>query len=182
MCEFSLKLVAWMDGELPADEMAALDRHVDECAECRAESERFRAASQAFAECVQSAPWPNRFNRRWLVVPAAIAAGLAVAFLLPLRAHRERQPIAATSKAEPVEIAQTVESRRTIPAIATKYRKRPVRPVQVQTPWTPVEPTVEVMIPADAIFPPGALPEGVDFVADLRLATNGSSASLALRP
>jgi hypothetical protein len=44
------------------------------------------------------------------------------------------------------------------------------------------EPTIQILIPADALFPPGALPEGVDFVADLRLAAEGSPARLALRP
>jgi len=46
----------------------------------------------------------------------------------------------------------------------------------------PADPTIEIVIPADALFPPGTLPEGAGFVADLRLAADGSPASVALRP
>jgi hypothetical protein len=46
----------------------------------------------------------------------------------------------------------------------------------------PAQPTIEIAIPSDALFPPGAVPEGFAFVADLSLAQDGSPAELALRP
>jgi hypothetical protein len=34
--------------------------------------------------------------------------------------------------------------------------------------WMAEEPTVEVALPADALFPPGAVPEGFSFIAQVR--------------
>jgi anti-sigma factor RsiW len=42
MCEFSDKLIAWLDQELPADRAAKVARHVLECASCREEVELYR--------------------------------------------------------------------------------------------------------------------------------------------
>jgi hypothetical protein len=44
------------------------------------------------------------------------------------------------------------------------------------------EPAVEIAIPADAIFPPGAVPEGVGFTADVTIAPDGSARQVRLRP
>ena len=63
--------------------------------------------------------------------------------------------------------------------------QRPRLRKQVPAPsaaWQPAEQTIQIIIPADALFPPGAFPEGVSFVADLRLAADGSAGGLALRP
>ncbi|MBV8775492.1 MAG: zf-HC2 domain-containing protein [Deltaproteobacteria bacterium] len=46
----------------------------------------------------------------------------------------------------------------------------------------PPEPHIEIAIPADAIFPPGALPEGMSFTADLTISAYGSPEQLGLRP
>jgi hypothetical protein len=60
--------------------------------------------------------------------------------------------------------------------------KQKSKHLPAQTVWMPAEPTVQIVIPADALLPPGALPDGINFVADLQLAANGSPASVALRP
>jgi hypothetical protein len=47
--------------------------------------------------------------------------------------------------------------------------------------WTNQAP-VYIAIPADALFPPGAFPEGVGFVADVNLRPDGSAQRLRLQP
>jgi hypothetical protein len=44
------------------------------------------------------------------------------------------------------------------------------------------EPHVEIAIPADAMFPPGATPPGMSFAADLTISADGSAERLGLRP
>ena len=46
----------------------------------------------------------------------------------------------------------------------------------------PNQAPVYIAIPADALFPPGALPEGVAFVADVNLRPDGSAQRLQLQP
>src|SRR5271157_1995262 len=47
--------------------------------------------------------------------------------------------------------------------------------------WAVAEPAIQIAIPGDAMFPPGAVPEGVNFVANLSLA-DGSVQGLRLQP
>jgi hypothetical protein len=37
-------------------------------------------------------------------------------------------------------------------------------------------------IPADAVFPPGAVPEGVSFTADVSIGPDGSAQQIRFRP
>ena len=46
----------------------------------------------------------------------------------------------------------------------------------------PDEPVIQIAIPADEMFPPGAVPEGMHFAADLMIAADGSAERLRLRP
>jgi hypothetical protein len=41
---------------------------------------------------------------------------------------------------------------------------------------------IQIAIPADEMFPPGAVPEGMHFVADVTIAADGSAEQLRLRP
>lgn len=188
MCEFSSKLVVWIDGELPDDQMSAIDGHVAQCSECRAQAAMFRGVSHAFAVCTraQVVP-PGRAWRPAVLVPAALAASvvLAALLMLPRYAHepkfqRTAAPVPAVATVPPDKLVAMVP--RTVPARMVASRphraKRPARPSE----WMPAEPTIQILIPGDALYPPGALPEGVDLVANLRFAAEGSPASLALRP
>jgi hypothetical protein len=181
MCKFSAKLILWLDHELPPAEAEAVDRHLAECRECREQADSFRNVSDDFALYIrQAASQPARSNRRRFLVPAAIAAAavLAVFLLTPRQipnAHKDVTPRASQVSAIP---------RKAVVTVAKAARPR-VHPRQIQkpaTPWTPGQPTIQVLIPADALFPPGALPEGVGFVADFRLAAEGSPGGLISRP
>jgi anti-sigma factor RsiW len=46
----------------------------------------------------------------------------------------------------------------------------------------PSEPAIQIAIPSDAIFPAGAVPDGVNFVADVTLAADGTAERLRLQP
>jgi len=46
----------------------------------------------------------------------------------------------------------------------------------------PVEPAIEITFPAEAVLPPGAAPEGVNFVADVSIAADGSPQQIFVRP
>ena len=48
--------------------------------------------------------------------------------------------------------------------------------------WTPAEPAIQIAIPAAAMFPPGAVPDGLTFIADVTIAADGSAQRLRLRP
>ena len=183
MCEFSSKLIAWIDNELPDTEAASMDHHVAACRECREQADAFRGVSDAFVAYARAVPPVTaRSSRRWLLVPAAIAAAVLAAFLLWPRRHGNLQP----------DIPQRAEAVAALPVVVP--HKAPVAMARVQRPrlrrqvpapsaaWQPAEQTIQIIIPADALFPPGAFPEGVGFVADLRLAADGSAGGLALRP
>ena len=94
MCDFSKKLMAWIDGELPDGESADLERHVSACGECSNLLVSYKGASEAFDVYCEAtfAAETRRRSSRWL--PAAVAAGMAaaaviVAFsILPHLGHR----------------------------------------------------------------------------------------------
>jgi hypothetical protein len=179
MCKFSSKLIAWLDKELPDAEAAAMDQHVAACRECREQADKFRQVSHSFAVYARAVPplGAGSPRRRWLVPAAAAAAVLAVILLWP---HGRANTQLEVRRTEAVPLKPVVTPR--VPAIAV-HHSRVRRKVQTQAAaWQPVEPTIQIVIPADALFPPGAFPEGVGFVADLRLAADGSAGTLALRP
>jgi hypothetical protein len=73
------------------------------------------------------------------------------------------------------------------------HRRQVVKPVQIhntivaavqnQDVYIPAnEPMIQIAIPADEMFPPGAVPEGIHFAADLTIAADGSAERLRLSP
>jgi anti-sigma factor RsiW len=46
----------------------------------------------------------------------------------------------------------------------------------------PQRPSIEIAIPVDAMFPPGAVPPGMSFTGELTIAADGSPEQLGLRP
>src|ERR1700730_17696332 len=88
MCDFSGKLMAWLDGELPAGEAADVERHLPLCTQCRGEVETFRQLSGAFdgycdAYCdAVTAMRSRRKVPRWGLTVAGAAAAVAALFLL----------------------------------------------------------------------------------------------------
>src|SRR5579871_5664210 len=97
MCEFSQRLVAWLDGEMPGDEAAKMERHLAECAQCRGQLAAYRQASNAFEAysnaCADAAPSAAAAEggrksmrpARAASAAAAIAAVVAAFFLFTAR-------------------------------------------------------------------------------------------------
>ena len=218
MCDFSGKLIAWMDRELPESEAADLERHVAACAECRERLAAYECASSAFnAYCEATfAAETRRKLPRWLPaagVAAGIAAAAAIAALLMLpRQHVAQVPPRVPPAAEAPHMAARTRllqppklralhirlplpssgrSASTLLRVPARSRnsqratrsEAPVQASQVRniSPF-PAEPPIQIAIPADAMFPPGAVPPGMSFTAELTISADGSAERLGLRP
>jgi len=199
MCEFSEKLMAWLDQELPAEESTVIDGHVRACAECRREVLACRELSETMdaycdAAILASARSPERATprmvRRAFVGTAAVAAAVLLVFLtVSQRVWRMDSassgvlPFAQKPPLAPAELEKSAPVETYGAQMPRKIRK-PLRPLDAkrgENPW-PEETPVYIAIPADALFPPGALPDGVGFVADVSLRSDGSAQRLRLQP
>lgn len=198
MCEFSGKLIAWMDRELTAQDAAEVERHLPACSECRSQVDAYKKVSAELdAYCDEAiAPDAGRGTPAW--IPAVSAAGAAAAllalFLLfprprvePPAFHPPRKAEEASSrvvaKAFPAAIRPIQKSHRRPPITPAQIQSSDVLPNQSQNAYSlPEEPVIQIAIPADEMFPPGAVPEGMHFAADLAIAADGSADGLRLRP
>ena len=99
MCEFSGKLVAWLDRELPDVEADALEQHLERCPECHERAATYREISRtvaSYCEVVYSetadkpaGPVPLR---RIVGAALAVTAGLALVLLIPKRPMQPSHP------------------------------------------------------------------------------------------
>ena len=64
MCEFSERLVAWLDGELPEGEAEKMERHLGECTQCRGQLDAYRQASDTF----------EAYSKRMGILPLLLSA------------------------------------------------------------------------------------------------------------
>jgi anti-sigma factor RsiW len=181
MCEFSEKLVAWLDRELPADEAARLERHLHSCSECPRRIAAYEEVSTAlvgYCDSVIAASSTKRPSWTVLAGTGAVAAALLILSILP-HSPTGRSAIPPPPAITPAAIA----FEQTPVAVRKAPRRRAGKPGQVQN-ATPqfAQPEIEIAIPAEALFPPGAVPEGFQFVADISIGADGSAQSLRLRP
>lgn len=191
MCDSNLRLVAWIDAELPVDESAAVEQHVQACPDCGQRVAAFKSASSDFAAYYSAAtqprpaaPSPHKLPR-WIPFAVAAAAAVVVALLLlpraqkqaapPLQAAKVTTPVAQEPAVEPAEQAQPA------PAVA-KRRPAPRRSHLLHEDWAIGQPAIQIAIPADAMFPPGAVPEGVAYIANVSFAADGSIQAFRLHP
>jgi len=180
MCDSSGSLVAWIDGELGESESATVEQHVLACAECRSRLDAYQEMSHAFVayfEAASASKTPRRLTY-WVPVLSGTAAITAL-LLMFLRPALEPTPLPA-----PVATVSPTAVLEAAPEMARRTaRRHRIVPVQTaKTNWSPAEPDIQITIPAEAMFPPGAVPEGVSFVADLSLAPDGSVEGLRLQP
>src|SRR4029077_13173833 len=102
MCDFSGKLMAWLDGELPAGDAAEVERHLQLCAQCRGQVEAYRQLSgefegycEAYCEAVTATRSRPKVPRWGYTVAGAAAAAVAALFLLSPRARVQLLPVRA---------------------------------------------------------------------------------------
>ena len=141
---------------------------------------------------------------------AAIAAALAIIVLLAPRVGVRHLPLRVPAHPPAAGMAQPVHAERPSPAdakqaaIASAVEPAPLsgshaapKPIQhvaavrgangnaasrlAQGPL-PAAPALEIAIPGDAIFPPGAFPPGISFTADVTIAPDGSAQQIRLQP
>jgi anti-sigma factor RsiW len=187
MCELQPKLVAWLDHELPPDQAAEVENHLQACKECRALRDRYQQVSTSF-EAYRDALLTAKTCRsvpRW--VPALSGALLAItATVLLVAFHRSRiepprpvvTPTATRATAAPVK---ALASESVLPKAIHRRRALPPLPVPA-TKWQPAETAIQITIPAETMFAPGAIPEGMNFIAELSIGPDGSIERLRLRP
>jgi Putative zinc-finger len=191
MCDFPGRLVAWLDGEMPEGEAAEVRRHVQSCVECRSRVDTYERVSKSVnAYCHEAvATKVHRRAVRWeLVLSAAAVVGIALLMAFS-RAHVEQtqaqQSVAAApSLHDAAAVGSAARVFETAPASEKKiHRRRAAVPARIQnTNWAAAEPGIQIAIPADAMFPPGAVPEGINFVAEVSIAPDGSAQGLRLQP
>jgi anti-sigma factor RsiW len=97
MCDLSGKLVAWMDGELGNNDAAEVERHIQNCGECRSRVEAYGEVSRlvvTYCE-VQGAGAAPRKLPRWVPVLAGMAAAAAVLLFILRPAPVRQVPVVA---------------------------------------------------------------------------------------
>ena len=198
MCDFSGKLIAWMDRELPEEEAAAVERHLDACSECRFEVEAYKRVSSKFDAYCDEAMTSNvrQGDPRWVPVVSAVGAVAAIVALFFVWPRTPYQPpafqpskvvvsdsAADTTEGLPARVRPIQKIHRRQVVTPVQIRNTIVPPVQNQDAYIPTnEPVIQIAIPADEMFPPGAVPEGIHFTADLTIAADGSAERLRLSP
>jgi len=181
MCDFSGRLVAWMDRELLDDEAADVERHVRDCSECRRCVDSYEEVSRAFvAHCNATMEETTRRRLpRWVPVLASAAATAAVLFLVLQPKSVNQIPLRPpVADASPASILENVPK-----PIKRVHGRHGIAPVKTPSANGALpEPVIQITIPVEAMFPPGAVPEGITFIADVSMAADGSVQGLRLQP
>ena len=185
MCEYARKLVAYLDHELSADEALALELHLQGCQRCREQMFEYRQVSATFNDycAAMATAGTQRLKQRRVPLWTAAAAVLLLATLGAVIQRVPRQtlsptnvPALASQVALPTQVTARPRSE-TLPtttkSIHRRHRTRPALPATEN--WLPSEPSIQVAIPADAVFPPGAVPDGVSFTAVVNIGLDGSA-------
>jgi anti-sigma factor RsiW len=183
MCDVQAKLIAWLDRELSADEASGVERHIEGCKECRSRLAAYEQVSNTFAvycDAVVAAKTRRRVPR-WVPVLASAVVAAVVMFLSFSRTRIEPPPILTPTITAASVVLTAPPEVETTPRKAI-HRRRPGAPVQVRAAkWQPMETAVQIAIPAEAMFPPGAMPKGLNFIAELSIAPDGSVKQVRLR-
>lgn len=185
MCEYSQKLVAWLDHELGDAERSELEHHFQTCLECRKQLGKYKQISDWFMvyRDAVAAARVRRDTSRWVplfsgAAAIALAATIILLFVRPRIAPLPVQPAAAV--APPPAVLEVTPAPRTTPHVHRGHSPSHVQAHAAN--WPPTAPAIQIAIPADAVFPPGAVPEGVNFTADVSLGPDGSAQQIRLRP
>jgi anti-sigma factor RsiW len=185
MCEYQGKLIAWLDCELSSEVAAEVEAHVQSCKECRNQVAVYGDVSRrldAYCEATLEAKMPHRMPR-WVPALSGVVVAAAVMLVAFPRARVESPPIHPPVR---IPIAAAVSVRDMAPETVAgkkilKRRARKIVPDKTSN-WLPSGAAVEIAIPAEAMFPPGAVPEGMNLIAELSIAPDGSVERLRLRP
>jgi anti-sigma factor RsiW len=184
MCDVQAKLMAWLDRELPADEARAVERHLERCEECRrwvATCGQVSEAFDAYCDAVMAAKAPRRVPR-WVPVLAGAVVAAAVIFLAFPRTRVAPTPVVEPTVATASVPVAAPPPGAPVPRKATMRRHHAApRVLERPTEVPPMDTAIQIAIPGEAMFPPGAVPSGINFIADVRIAPDGSVQQVRLR-
>lgn len=193
MCDVQAKLVAWLDRELPAEEASEVEHHVERCEECRHWAAKYRHLSETFDDYCDALMAPKAPGRvpRWVPVLASSVVAASLMLLVLLRTRVEPPPVFEPTVATAtgpvpgpspaVELAPAAAPAPHKAAVRRRHTSQAQRVQERATQGQPMDNAIQIAIPAEAMFPPGAMPAGINFVADLRIAPDGSVQQVRLR-
>ena len=193
MCNVQAKLVAWLDRELPAEEASEVEQHVERCAECRHWAAKYGHLSETFDDYCDALMAPKTPGRvpRWVPVVASSVVAASLMLLVLPRTRVERPPVLEPTVATatgpvpgPSPAVGLAPASAPAPHKAAVRRRHTSQAQRVQertTQGQPMDTAIQIVIPAEAMFPLGAMPAGINFVADLRIAPDGSVQQVRLR-
>ena len=181
MCNFSGKLIAWMDGELADNEAANVERHVRDCSECRSSVEAYKDVSRLLVTyCDAAAPAKLRRKRsHWVPVLSGAVAAALLLFLFRPAPVKQTPVVTRLADAAPARVLATPPQAVRVERIHPRHEAARVKSAEAD--WAFDEPAIQISIPAEAMFPPGAVPEGITFVADVSMASDGSVQGLRVQ-
>jgi|SRR6516162_3024416 anti-sigma factor RsiW len=203
MCEYSKRLIAWMDAELAESEAAEVEQHVRACPACgkcvSACEEICREFAAYYAAFMQTRPVARRQKASgWVPIAAsvaAVAAMLMIAFMTrsakqvptiqqtaAIPSTVETSPIAHRVPASPSAAEDHYRPYRQQKAIRVGQPRRTTKLESTKAEWAMIEPAIQIAIPAEAMFPPGAVPEGVTYIANVSLGPDGLVQGIRLQP
>lgn len=185
MCDVRGKLIGWIDRELPADQAGEVERHVEKCEECRRWIATYGQVGEefnAYCDAMMAAKAPRRVPR-WVPVLASALVAASVMLVAFLRTRVEPPPIVAPTVASAsVPNVVTPLAAKPAPRKATTRRHHAAPRVRERaTEVQAMDTAIEIAIPAEAMFPPGAVPNGINFIGELRIAPDGSVKQVRLR-
>ena len=193
MCDVQAKLVAWLDRELPAEEATEVEHHVKRCEECRHWASKYRHLSETLDDYCDALMAPKAPGRvpRWVPVLASSVVAASLTLLVLLRTRVEpppvfEPPVATAAGPVPgpsptVELAPAAARAPYKVAVRRRHTSQAQRVQERATQVKPMDTAIQIAIPAEAMFPPGAMPAGINFVADLSIAPDGSVQQVRLR-
>ncbi len=188
MCEHQPNLIAWLDEELSPIEAAAVARHVESCESCRARFASLQNAGENFRlyrDAIFAANSKPEFSR-WApaLASAALVAAAALFLFFPHKHAAAPPPIPAPIVAatkEPATPPQPASPESRAPRKTSHPRRASSPQPRATATWHPTETAVQIAIPADAMFAPGAVPPGMNFIAEMSIAPDGSIRQVRLR-
>jgi len=192
-----------MDGELAETEAAEVERHVRACPACGKCVSAYEEITREFAAYHAALTQTRRVARRqkvtgWVPIAASIAAVAAMVAIVfvphlakPVPTIQQAAAIPSTVAMSAAETAAPASqpaakdhypSHRQQKAIRVGHPRRTTKLESTEAKWAMIEPAIQIAIPADAMFPPGAVPEGVTYIANVSLRPDGSVRGIQLQP
>lgn len=114
-------------------------------------------------------------------MPVLLSGAAAAVLLLVFQtANIEQIPVQPrVADVAPAVVVETETAPRPVKKVHRRHVIAPMKPPN--TNWALAEPSIQIAIPVEAMFPPGAVPEGITFIADLSVAADGSVQGLRLQ-